>query len=242
MADSENNTLRIDFGRPIALFPLSGVVLLPHGAQPLHLHEPRYTQMVERCIASGKDHLDDADPIALAVVDDPNGDGAEPVALKDAVCVGRIDRHMPLPDGRHNIVLHGVCRARIDQIDEPAGDRLFRRAWLRPLEKHGAEVPPMLEFRETLRQLMSGPRLGRMAAAPAVLECIDRDDVPTHVLIELVGFAVLFDEDARYSILAEGDCKRRATVVDDALRLLDRLLWKVDRQRPLEWPKGMSLN
>jgi len=83
---------RVDFGKPIALFPLPGVSLLPHGAQPLHIFEPRYREMIERCLDSGNGDLDRADPIAMAVVDGRRGVEVEEVSLREAVCVGRIAR------------------------------------------------------------------------------------------------------------------------------------------------------
>ena len=79
---------RVDFGKPIALFPLPGVSLLPHGAQPLHIFEPRYRQMVERCLASGNGDLERTDPIAMAVIDDRNGPETGEVSLCEAVCAG----------------------------------------------------------------------------------------------------------------------------------------------------------
>jgi Lon protease-like protein len=235
--------LLLDYGRPIALLPSQGVVLLPYGAQPMYFFEPRYTQMIERCLAaSSTGDVAHADPIAVAVLESGANAEDESPALKSAVCIGRIHEHVALSDGRHNVILRGVARASIDSIDEPSGDRLFRRAWLRPLEGSTSDEPPMLTFRERVRELMAGPRLRRMVSADAVLECIDRDEVPTSVLIELVGFAVLLDEEARYSVLAEADCTQRAAIVDRALMDLDQLIRSVDRQRHLSWPKGLSFN
>ena len=233
---------RIDFGRPIPIFPLPGVALLPHGAQPLHLFEPRYRQMVERCLAAGQGNLHRAEPMAIAVIDEERTVPGETVLLKDAVCIGRIARHEELPDGRHNILLQGLCRARIDEIDEPHGERLFRRAWLRPLEDPSVSTPPMLKVRESIRQLFSGPRLSRMAAASTVMEYIDRNEIPTSILLELIGFAVIFDDDIRYQLLAEPECRRRGELVEAELETMDRLVRQVDCQGFSEWPKGMSFN
>lgn len=238
-----STNLSLDYGRPIALLPSEGVVLLPYGAQPMQFFEPRYTQLIDRCLAaSATGDVTGADPIAVAVLEPGASAEDKTPTLKNAVCVGLIDQHVALPDGRHNVILRGVARASIDSIDEPSGDRLFRRAWLRPLEGPSSAEPPLLTFRERVRELMAGPRLRRMVSADAVLECIDRDDVPTSVLIELVGFAVLFDEEARYAVLAEADCAQRAAIIDRALLDLDRLIRRVDRQHHLAWPKGLSFN
>src|SRR5258708_20036322 len=34
----------------LPIFPLPGAVLLPHGAMPLHIFEPRYRQMTRDCL------------------------------------------------------------------------------------------------------------------------------------------------------------------------------------------------
>ena len=39
-----------DLPDTIAIFPLSGALLLPRSRLPLHIFEPRYLQMIEDCL------------------------------------------------------------------------------------------------------------------------------------------------------------------------------------------------
>lgn len=238
-----SDTISIDFSRPIPLFPLSGTILLPHAPQALHLFEPRYRQMVEHCLESiegGK--ILTAAPIAVATPGGPEWEGRRVGSppLRPAVCVGKILQHSVLPDGRHNIILHGVCRGRIDSVIEPSGDRLYRAARVTPLE--GTQrFPRLAAERRRLRALLDRPRLRRMCSSEAVREWIARGDVPTHALVELVSFALLKDDELRYRMLEEPDCRRRARMLTDELRHIDRLVALADLQ-DREWPKGMSWN
>ena len=244
-------TIALDFNKPIALFPLPGVVLLPHAVQALHIFEDRYRQMIEHALASIEDNnLLSADAIALAsFVSAPRKSkstsqaksGAE-LPLLPAVCVGKIVQHQRLSDGRHNLLLQGVCRARIRTMREPDDERLYRMALLEPLERV-SEPPPMLPgVRSAIRSMLRGPRLGRLAAASAVLEWIARKDVPTHALLELIGFTLIADEATRYRLLAEADATARAQLIRKELSHLDALVRKADEQAWKKWPKGMSWN
>ena len=61
------STIRIDFARPIALFPLSSVVIYPHTADWMIAFEPRYRQLIEDCLRAREGgSLLDAAPIAMA--------------------------------------------------------------------------------------------------------------------------------------------------------------------------------
>ncbi len=91
----------------LKVFPLPPVVLLPGGAAPLHIFEPRYRAMVADALAS--DGL-----FALAQVlpgQEPLLEGAP--GLEELVCIGRIVGHEQLADGRYNLVLVGLTRARL---------------------------------------------------------------------------------------------------------------------------------
>ena len=121
--------VQVNFGRPMPLFPLPDTVLLPHAVLPLHIFEPRYRQMVE-------DVLDASGQIAMATFNDKDWKshyhGTPP--LRPAVCVGQIVQHEAMDDGRHNILLHGVCRARITRWSSPTMSGRIRLAKLAPLE------------------------------------------------------------------------------------------------------------
>ncbi|MBX3354582.1 MAG: LON peptidase substrate-binding domain-containing protein [Phycisphaeraceae bacterium] len=239
------DVITVDFDRPMPLFVLPAVVLLPHSRQRLHVFEPRYRQMVEHCLERGHGHLMRAGQIALAVVQPSaiaEGAWKEPAPLRDAVCVGHMVEHNQLADGRHNITLHGICRARILTVDEPGDERLYRQAVLRPLEPPGRAFPPMHTARRAIREVMAGPRLRRMNSIRALLNWISRDDLPTHAMVEIVGDAIVRSECDRYRLLEEPDPWARARILRDHLLGLDRLVGAADRQRAGEWPKGLSWN
>jgi Lon protease-like protein len=115
-----------DFCGRARLFPLPNLVLFPHVVQPLHIFEPRYCEMLADALAS--DRL-----IALAVLEQ----GWEQQyqcrpAIAQTVCIGKIMSHSPTEDGRHNVLLVGLKRARI--ITELDVDRAFRLAEVDVLE------------------------------------------------------------------------------------------------------------
>jgi len=234
----DDHAIQVNFARPMPLFPLDSAVLLPQQVLPLHIFEPRYRQMVEHAIdASGQ--------IAMAVFD---GDSwkqqyhGKP-RLRPAVCLGQIVQHERLHDGRFNILLQGVCRARILKELPAEGERLYRLALLEPV---GVEQVPdeaaLAVTRQRLERLLSEGELTRMAAAEPILKYVQDESIPTLALLELLSFAVVSDAKTRYRLLAEGDIATRAELVEDELRRLRVLIRRAALQRPQDWPKGCSWN
>ncbi len=90
----------------LPLFPLN-TVLFPRMALPLHIFEPRYREMIQRCID---------DDIGFGVVliksGEEAGETAEPYPVGT---VARILEAKRLPDGQLNLVTMGVVRFRILQ-------------------------------------------------------------------------------------------------------------------------------
>lgn len=234
-------SIRINFGKPLPLFPLHESVLLPHAVLPLHIFEERYRQMVNDC-------MDQAGQIAMATFADHSGqcsscaDEYEMPKLRPAVCIGQIVQHEGLPDGRHNILLHGVCRAKIVRLHTPTDERLYWQAELSPLEKDAHEQESMPEVRMMLQSLLQGPRLSRMRSVDTVLEWFDREEIPTCALLELIGFMLVKNNDVKYRLLAEPDPCQRAEMIKCELNCLDRLVQRAECQSYTKWPKGMSWN
>jgi len=86
----------------IAIFPLTGVLLLPRGDLPLNIFEPRYLNMVEDALA-GSRMIGMIQPTVHESEDD------NPPVYRTG-CAGRIVRFEETGDGRYLINLRGVCR------------------------------------------------------------------------------------------------------------------------------------
>jgi len=236
-----SETIRVNFGHSIALFPLSGSVLLPHAVIRLNVFEPRYRQMVGEC-------LDRTGQIAIATIDRNRDDVAtlgmpeEPTPVRTAACVGQIIQHKMLADGRYDLWLHGVCRARIKEVIEPEGERAYRLARLAPIESLDTPPTPMPEVRRELRHLLSGEDARHLRGIDMLLEWVNREDVPTHALIELIAFALINDTDRKYQLLAEPKPERRACLLRAEIEYLRGIVARARRQGHDSWPKGLSWN
>lgn len=101
----------------IALFPLTGVVLLPRGHVPLNVYEPRYINLIDDML--GQDRL-------IGIIQ-PRAMCTDPISndepLYSVGAVGRIVQFSDPGDGRYHITLEGVSRFRLlntELSDEPA--------------------------------------------------------------------------------------------------------------------------
>lgn len=248
--DHEGATqVRVNFGRPFPLFPLDGVVLLPHAMLRLFIFEPRYRQMVEEV-------LDASGQIAMGVfdaeADAAPGDAGPPI--KPAVCVGQIAQHERLPDGTYRLWVQGVCRARVVEEIPPDAHTLYRQAVLEPLESgdddDGHDAAVLVEERDRLLSLIRSEPLSAVASVKRLVDQLDEqtggiDTLPTGVLLEVVALSVVgaLDEPrVMYRLLAEGDRVERARIIERELLGLCGLLTHAEKQWDPDAPKGISWN
>ncbi len=235
--------IRVNFNRPMPIFPLREVVLFPHAAIPLHIFEDRYREMIA-------DALDASGQIAMAVFE---GDrwteeyhGRPPV--RPAVCVGQILQHESLPDGRFNVILQGVCRARIEEeLPDDETDTLYRVARLEPVGVNAMDEG-LDDSRERVRDLLDTAQIKQFVdlrgepIAETIMGYIDRPDVPTAAVLDLVGHLIVREPNVKYGLLAEPDIELRAEMVEHELRHLRTMIAKASLQVDPEAPKGVSWN
>ncbi|MGE0582519.1 MAG: LON peptidase substrate-binding domain-containing protein [Steroidobacteraceae bacterium] len=138
----------------LPLFPLHAV-LFPGGPLPLRIFEPRYVDMVRRCMRERR---------SFGVVQIRAGDEAGEVTQAAAVGTSaRIVDFYPLPDGLLGITCHGERRFRLLRRSRAHdGLNVGEVEWLAPPD--AAPVPPQFQYlADLLRNVL--PQLGELYAA-----------------------------------------------------------------------------
>lgn len=233
---SDGQSISVNFSREIPIFPLAGVVLLPQQVLPLHIFEPRYRQMVSQS-------LDGSGQIAMAVVDEDKLRAPDqPTPIKPAVCVGQIVQHETLPDGRYNILLQGICRARIISESLPNDKRLYRAARLQPLGEANPDAAHLTALRSWIEEELTTGPLRQLPLSPHIVEYIRDTNVPNAAVFELVSFALFTEPMIRYRLLCEPNLDRRASIIEHELRDLASIITHAESHKPTDWPKGCSWN
>ncbi len=102
----------------IAIFPLSGALLLPGGKLPLNIFEPRYMAMTLDSLASGR-------MFGMIQGDPGQPRGERGSSVFQVGCLGRLSSFAETEDGRLLITLTGVTRFRVMEELEPR--RGYRR-------------------------------------------------------------------------------------------------------------------
>ena len=182
----------------IPVFPLAGALLFPRAQLPLHIFEPRYRDMVRDALAGDR----------LIGMVQPR-DQAEPPALFETGCLGRIEACETLDDGRYNIVLEGLTRFRI--LREIEGDTAYRRveADRSAFSDHEEEEPLGLAQRAELEQ-------ESRRYADALGYAVDWDAVSRlddEMLVNGIAQIAPLDVGSKQALLEAGDISARCELL-----------------------------
>jgi Lon protease-like protein len=188
------------FGGMVRLFPLPNLVLFPHVIQPLHVFEPRYRQLMEDAL--GSDRL-----MAIALLRPGwEDDYHKRPPIHPVVCIGRIFKEERLGDGRFNLLLQGMCRARV--LEEIKTGKLYRTARVDVLP----EVPATAKREAELRQLL-GEQMGQWFAAHSValdqMNKLFESNLSSGSLCDIFTFALPLEPEVKQTLLEEAQVEQR---------------------------------
>lgn len=184
----------------LPIFPLPGVQLFPHALLPLHVFEPRYRDMVRDAMAG--DRL-----IAIASFEpgyEANYHGRP--AVRPMIGVGAVVGHEPLGEGRANIVLRGLTRARIErELPPDQSYRLVDAATVVDDVAHGFDAPTA---RDTLVLLADQLAL-KLPSGGETLRELARSQPELGALVDVLSAALVTDPADRQMLLETVDVATR---------------------------------
>jgi Lon protease-like protein len=196
-----------DFAPPppeeLAVFPLSGALLLPRGRLPLNIFENRYLNMVGDAMAAGRmiGMIQPAERQPHIV------EGNCP--LFDVGCIGRITQFAETGDGRIMMTLLGVGRFRIDR--ELSDRNGYRRV---QADYAGFSV----DIDDDISTIADRPRLLKAVNAFFSARGVDSDmagidKASDEYLVNALAMASPFSPEEKQALLESADLQDRAAML-----------------------------
>ncbi len=109
-----------DLPRSMAIFPLTGALLVPGGRMPLNIFEPRYLAMTRHALAQPDRLIGMVQPKQRGIERKSDPDFQPDV--EQVGCAGRIIAFEETDDGRYQITLSGLVRFKIrNELPRSAG-------------------------------------------------------------------------------------------------------------------------
>lgn len=213
------------FSGRLPLFPLPNVTLFPHGLLPLHVFEPRYRALTEAALQGER-------LIGMAVLRpgwEADYQGNPPV--HEIVGLGRVVKDERLADGRFNLLLVGLARAR---VVEEIQSSPFRVARVEPLEERPA-AGEAYERRRRILHTFYAQKLREVTPAGEPAPELP-EDIPLGDLCDLVASGFVSDPDDRLFYLTQADVAARCD------RLMEFFKTLSPSSKPRAWPPEHSAN
>ncbi|MDP9127394.1 MAG: LON peptidase substrate-binding domain-containing protein [Pseudomonadota bacterium] len=192
----------------LSIFPLSGVVLLPHARLPLNIFEPRYLAMVEDALGSGR-------LIGMVQPTGPQTPPTIPQPVYSTGCAGRITSFTETDDGRFLIALTGLCRFTI--ANERAADGAWRRVapdWSAFLNDLAPPAEGVIDRLRLLQALQPYFKEEGISLDRSVIE-----NAPDDVLVSSLVMICPLEPSEKQALLEAADLPARAELLTALLEM-----------------------
>ena len=206
------------------IFPLPHVVFFPHTLLPLHIFEPRYRSMVQAAIrAEGR--------IAIVLAREVRPPSTWP-SIHPLGTLGRIEFVERLPDGRYHLLLRGLVRVDVGELDPRSLDATDPARWFEAeLAARGEAVPDLQDPR------VADAKAGFLMTARRYGERILEGRYPAELLTDAAPYVAVVNQAA--TILRSSlEGKQALLALDDVGERADRverlMLDQLDAQGTVE--------
>ena len=161
----------------LPLFPLKNVVLFPGMVLPLHIFEPRYREMINRCI-------DEKLQFGVVLIDEGQevGDAARPHMVGTAARIARVERH---EDGRMDITAVGTQRFRVVEFDYQSHSYLSAQVRHFPVVNGGTKLAAELAHKVRPRVVEYVELLSRASNQKLELDRLPEDPTTLAFLVAI---------------------------------------------------------
>jgi len=200
----------------LPIFPLPNVVLFPGALLPLHIFEPRYRELVREVL--GRRKLMGVVRLKPGFEQDYEGRPA----VFDVCGVGSVIDSVEHADGRFDITLRGLARARI--LEELPSARAFREMRLEELVDGFSDAGVTSAWQRKLTSLWAtlGPHLPESVRD---LRALTRGAEGAGAYADRIAAALLGDPDGSQRLLAELDPSERLRLLTEKMQqVLDGLI------------------
>ena len=199
-----NSELPENFSGIVRLFPLPNLVLFPGVVQALHIFEPRYRKMMEDTLAGDR-------TIAMCLPKEGLGNQRVP-EIHGVICIGKVVAHAEVEDGRYNLLLQGIARAKI--VRELGVEQPYRMAEVEILpDIDDADKETKTAIRSRIRafcEKIQAQEIENSLGASVFAGSGVWNQLSIGLLVDLVCFALPIPSDQRQEILETQDVVARA--------------------------------
>lgn len=207
-----------DLPQDLAIFPLSGALLLPWGRLPLNIFEPRYLNMTLDALKNGR--------IFGMIQPDPDKTPKDKVLASNVVqesepaiygvgCAGRIASFEETDDGRLLILVKGLARFKV--VKEIEGHGGYRRVRA-DFEEFRSDMEPPPKFDLNREQLLTRlkPYLDAQSM-PVNVEALK--GLSDATLVTSLSMICPFDPREKQALLEAADMTERAAALEKLLQM-----------------------
>ena len=190
----------------LPIFPLAGVLLLPHAQLPLNIFEKRYLAMSRDALAGHR-------LIGMVQPVHPEEEDTALPAVYGSGCAGRITAFQEIEDGRYLVTLTGMQRFAVkNELEPKCGYRRVEADWT-PYQSDTTRTNCLEVDRDRLKNLLKD--YFHKTGLSCEWELLD--ETPDRHLMTALAMICPFSAQEKQALLEAKDCQARAELFIELL-------------------------